>query len=96
MHCENADPDHSPLMFAALMIGRISLSLDVRLANDAAVVVVLFANESAEIGAAHSDRIMTQHGKLRLDFRRPHSCAEPAGELGKPLLWRARANRPYQ
>jgi hypothetical protein len=75
-------------MLAALMIGRISLSLDVCLADDTAVVVILFAKKRAEIGAARSDRIMTQHGKLGFDFWRLHSRAEPASELGKRFFWR--------
>src|SRR5262244_3790262 len=42
-----------PLMFAALMIGLISLNLDVCLADDTAVVIISFAKKRAEIGAAH-------------------------------------------
>jgi hypothetical protein len=60
--------DHSPLMFVALMIGRISLRLDVRLADDAAVPVIFFANLRGEIRAADADQLVIQVGKPRLSL----------------------------
>ena len=49
----------------------VSLGLDVRLANDAAVIVILPAQQRAEIRAAHPDRREPLGDELRLDLAVP-------------------------
>jgi len=57
---------------------RASFRPDVRLADDAAVVVVLLAQERAETRAAFADRSKPLRGELRLDLGCPQRLGEPA------------------
>jgi hypothetical protein len=68
-------------MSAALMIGRISLSLDVRLADDTAVFVELLANEGSELCAAYRGWKEALRDQLRAGFGRLYGCGEPVGQL---------------
>src|SRR5258707_175940 len=65
-----------------------SLRPDVRFANDAPVVAVLFAKECGEICAAPAGRRKPLRGKLRLDLGRPQRGGEPAGRLRQRFLRR--------
>jgi hypothetical protein len=56
------------------------LQLYVRLADDEAVFVILFAKKCAEICAARSDRMEPLEGKLCPDFRCLHCGGEPIGQ----------------
>jgi len=67
-----------------------SLHLDVRLANDAAELVILFAKKSGETHAAQPNRKKPLDGKLRLDLGCLHCRGEPAGQLGDRFLRRLR------
>src|SRR5207237_1379571 len=58
-----------------------SLRLDIRLANDAAVVAILPAEISSEICTTLPDRIETLDDKLRLDLGHLHHRDKPAREL---------------
>src|SRR5215467_9808337 len=57
------------------------LSLEVHLANDAAVFFVLLANERTKIRAAHFYWIEADPGKLRPYVGDLHCCCEPACQL---------------
>src|SRR5438067_7255183 len=63
-----------------------SLRLDVRLANDSAVFVMLFAKKSAEVRAARPNRIEPLGDELRLDLGYLHRRGEPVGQLGDSFL----------
>src|SRR5262249_2380910 len=56
-----------------------SFPLDVRLADDAAVFVVLLANEFFELGSAGPDRKQALRDQLRFDLGILERSREPAG-----------------
>src|SRR3954453_3667139 len=65
---------------------RPSLPLDIRFANDAAILVVLLADMGREIIEAGANRIEAHIGKLRLDVRHLHCGLEPGCELRGDIL----------
>src|SRR5205814_8871330 len=65
-----------------------SFPLDVRVANDAAVFVILFAQISTKFCAARSYGIKHLDHKLLHDFRHLYRRGEPAGNLGDRFLRR--------
>src|ERR1700745_1010727 len=71
------------------MPGGLLLSpLDIQLANEAAVFLVLFAKVSAKIRAARSNWKEPLSGELRLDLRYLQRRSKPAGELRECVLRR--------
>ena len=67
-----------------------SFGLDVRLTNDAPIVVILLAKQCAEVGATDADRRETLVDEFCLDIGRQHSCSEPSGQSGERFLRRFR------
>ena len=67
-----------------------SFGLDVRVTNDAPVVVILLAKECAEVDATDADRRETLADEFCLDIGRQHSCSEPSGQSGEHFLRRFR------
>src|SRR5262249_48930292 len=63
-----------------------SLCLEVRLANDAPVIVRLLADGCCEIGATGSDRVETLHHQLFLHLRRLQCRGKPVRELRHGVL----------
>ncbi len=70
-----------------------SLRLDARFANDSAEVIILLAEKSSKICAAHPNRKEPLCDKLWLDLGRLQRCAEPAAELGDRFLRRSRRSK---
>src|SRR5712671_4570371 len=72
---------------------RGSFCLDIRLANDPAELVVLFAEQARKISAADAHRIKSKGGELGLQVRRLQCAPKPVGKLGQPVLRRLRRRR---
>src|SRR5277367_3426825 len=62
------------------------LRFDVGVADDAAEVVILLAQISREIGAAHGDRIEPMRLELRPHLGRLDGGGKPAGKLRQRLI----------
>jgi hypothetical protein len=74
---------------------RASLCLDVRLADDAAVVVIFFAKKRGKIYATRTDRIEALDDKIRPYLWCLERRAKPARELRDRFLRRfCRRSRP--
>ena len=86
-------PNASRLAQPVMRFQVSSLHLDVRLANDAAELLVLLVKKNGEIHAAQPDRKKPLDGKLRLDLGCLHCCGEPARQLGNRFLWRFRRSQ---
>src|SRR6267378_3812603 len=69
---------------------RHSFRLDIGFADDAAILIKLFAKKSGEVDCAGAHREETLSDKLRLKLGDPHRCSEPAGKLACCFLWRLR------
>src|SRR5262249_27239203 len=65
-----------------------SLSLDVRLTNNAAVIIKLLTKIRSKIRAAHRDRTLAQGSKLRLDVGRVQRSGKPRHQLRNRVLGR--------
>src|SRR5215467_9286462 len=70
-----------------------SLRLDIRLADDLAVFVILLAEKGGEICAARPDRKEPLADKLRLELGRLHRRGKPTGKLGGRFLRRLRRRK---
>src|SRR5262249_33494259 len=63
-----------------------SFSLDVRLANKSAVVLILLAKVRGEIRTAHRDHVLSLGRKLRSDLRHTQRRGEPPDQLGEHFV----------
>ena len=71
-------------------VSPILVGLNICLANDAAIFVILLSKQSSERCAAQSNRVETLSDKLRPDLGDLHCRSKPAGELRNCLLGRLR------
>src|SRR5262249_50775194 len=67
-----------------------SIRLDVRLPNNAAELVILFAKKRGEVSAANPGGIEALGDELRLAFRDLHGRRKPAGEFRDCFVRRLR------
>src|SRR5438874_1917494 len=65
-----------------------SLCRDIRVTNEAAKFVILFAKKGAEFRAAHTDRVEPLARKVCPDVRYLECCREPTADSGHYFLWR--------
>ena len=65
-----------------------SFALEADIANDSPIVLVLFAENSSEIGPTLSASKETERREFLLDLRRLHCGGKPANQLGYHLSWR--------
>src|SRR5205823_11869457 len=86
MKCDRILSTSSPILCTKNVSPRISFRLDIRLADNAAVLVILLADEGGKIIQAGADRIKSEFFQFRLCFRHLHCCLEPGRKLGGHLL----------